>query len=250
MMMSCDGCLDNIFEILKWDSSFFDFLVAKLLPESLTESQLRHYLERLKELDAALVYWACDPLDNDSQDAAKALNGFLADQKVTYQIELDNVFSNSIRPINQNISEYTCSTPDSRLISLALQSGVFSRFNTDPKFSREQYERLYTCWAINSVNHEIADIVWIAAHEGDPVGMVTATKKQGAGQIGLLAVDEKMRGQQIGTDLVRQSLQWFLSQGIKTVKVQTQAENAAACRLYEKCDFKISKSELFYHFWL
>lgn len=249
-MMRRDRRLDNVFEILKWDSDFFDFIVARLMSENLNESQLKYYLERLKDLNATLVYWSCDPSDHGLQDAAKALKGFLADHKITYQIDFGKAFSNPIDETNLNISEYTCGTPDSRLISLALQSGVFSRFNTDPKFSKEQYERLYTCWAINSVKHKIADIVLIAEHGSDIVGMVTAKKRRGYGQIGLIAVDEKMRGQNIGTDLVHKSLQWFLSQGIKTVKVKTQAKNITACRLYEKCDFKISKSELVYHFWL
>jgi dTDP-4-amino-4,6-dideoxy-D-galactose acyltransferase len=245
-----DRYLNNIFEILKWDSDFFGFIVARLIPHRLTKSQLKYYLELLKDRNVALVYWACDQSDKNSQDAAKMFNGFLADNKMTYQIDFCEAFSDSLQETNTNICEYTNHLPDSALISLALQSGIFSRFKVDPKFSKEQYERLYTLWITNSVNNAMADIVFVAKHRGNIVGMVTARKKQDYGQIGLISVDEKMRGKNIGTDLVRKTQKWFISQGCKIAQVVTQGNNVAGCRLYEKCGYHLNKLEHVYHFWL
>ena len=242
--------MNNIFEILKWDSDFFGFIVARLAPHRLTADELERTLALLKKQKVSLVYWACDPLDKDSQQAAKLFGGFLADRKITYEIDLQNVTNANFRQDSETIEEYIEPVLDSQLEALALKSGIFSRFKVDPKFSKEQYERLYTLWVRNSVNNTMADIVFVAKYRGNIVGMVTARKKQDYGQIGLISVDESMRGKNLGMSLVSKALEWSILQGCKVAQVVTQADNVAACKLYDKCGYHIKKTEHFYHFWL
>lgn len=61
-----------------------------------------------------------------------------------------------------SIVPYTAAAPDSELLSLALNSGEFSRFKLDPLFSAELFEKLYTRWITRSVRKEIAWQVLVA----------------------------------------------------------------------------------------
>ncbi len=240
----------NTYQILRWDPDFFGFIVARIIPHRLTAGELEYTLALLKKQNVSLVYWASDPLDKESQRSAKLLGGFLADKKITYGIVLRNVSNACLQEVNANIEEYLEPLPNSALEALALKSGVFSRFNIDPRFSKEQYESLYKLWILNSVNKKIADTVFVAKERDKIVGMVTVSKKNYRGHIGIIVVDENMRGKNLGVDLVSVAQKWFILQGCKIVQVVTQGDNVAGCRLYEKCGFHIEKTEHFYHFWL
>ncbi|MHC4570580.1 MAG: GNAT family N-acetyltransferase [Planctomycetota bacterium] len=240
----------NTYQIIGWDTDFFGFLVARIIPHRLTAGELEYTLDLLKKKNVSLVYWASDPLDKESQRSAKLFHGFLADKKITYEIDLRNILNARLQKVNATIEEYFEPLPNSELEALALKSGVFSRFNTDPKFSKEQYESLYKLWILNSVNKKITDTVFVAKKKGKIVGMVTASKKSYGGHIGLIAVDENMRRKNVGADLIRMAQKWFVLQGCKIAQVVTQGDNVAGCKLYEKCGYHIKKIEHFYHFWL
>ena len=80
--------------------------------------------------------------------------------------------------------------------------------------------------------------------------MITVGEKNDRGDIGLLAVHENYRGQRLGMKLVRAAQAYFIDQGYQFSQVVTQVENAAACKLYEKCDYVKESIVNFYHFWL
>jgi dTDP-4-amino-4,6-dideoxy-D-galactose acyltransferase len=242
--------LKNNFQILRWDTDFFGFIVARIIPCRLTKNELENILVALKRENVSLAYWASDPQDHISQCAANSLGGFLADKKITYLIDLVNAPIPSLQEVNANIEEYQEAKPNSELEALALKSGIFSRFNVDPKFSKVQYENLYKLWILNSANKKLADVIFVAKENDKIIGMVTVIKKHNCGNIGITAVDESRRGENLGVALVRMVLEWCILQDCKIAKVVTQADNIAACRLYEKCGYYIAKINYFYHFWL
>jgi len=236
--------------MLEWDTDFFGFAVARITPYRLTASELESILALLKKRNVSLAYWASDPSDSQSHRSAKLSGGFLADKKITYGMNLRNVPDARLPAGEISIEEYLEPLPDAALESLALESGVFSRFNADPKISKEQFESLYKLWILNSVSKKFADAVFVARDKGGIVGMATVSTKNDCGHIGIIAVDRSMRRRHVGVDLVRTAQRWFVSKDCKTAQVVAQKDNLAACNLYEKCGFHIEKTEHFYHFWL
>ena len=77
------------YQILEWDSNFFGLTVSKILRKELGIEHLRRVLNELKTQNVQVAYWAVDNRDFQSRMAAESLNGFLADQKITYIIQLD-----------------------------------------------------------------------------------------------------------------------------------------------------------------
>jgi dTDP-4-amino-4,6-dideoxy-D-galactose acyltransferase len=79
--------------------------------------------------------------------------------------------------------------------------------------------------------------------------MVTASTTDGAGRIGLIAVDDQARGAGVGSLLIRQAHRWMQGRGARQATVVTQLENQPACRLYERLGYHLADVRNYYHFW-
>lgn len=239
---------ESLVQILNWDSNFFGYKVVKILPQDLNQDELKNLLAKLYNLNIKLAYWFVEPSNKLSNQAAKKNGGFLADEKITYKISLPNY--NSRKPDNQYLQSYLKKPLNKNVLSLALQSGFYSRYRQDKKFVHNEFIRLYTIWIERSLNGEIAKDVIVCLNNGSEEGLVTLEVKDNYGSIGLLAVDKKHRGKSIGSQLINAALIKFKSYGINEVKVNTQKKNIAACKFYEKIGFVKKNVQNVYHFWL
>lgn len=234
------------YQRLDWDTNFFGFSVAKILPTTLSTPTLQQLLKKLKDRDFHLVYWAT-PFQ-DMTVVAQDCGGRLVDKKMTYHIDLTTLPPNQL-PTNP-VVEYTQLTASEDLISLSIQAGLYSRFRLDPQMDQQKFRELYTQWVVNSCNKKLAKAVLVIRDHEQCVAMVTVGEKNGLGDIGLVAVAEQQRGKGYGSALIRAALTWFVQHGYNTSQVVTQGDNVAACKLYEKCGYRQTNLEYFYHFWL
>jgi dTDP-4-amino-4,6-dideoxy-D-galactose acyltransferase len=238
------------YQLLSWDTEFFGFKVACIIPNRLSPAKLGQILELLRQQDVSLVYWPSDPSDEESQNAAILFEGFLADKKTLYSIELKNS-SYVLTPMTKNcIEEYNETVVSADLVDLAIESGTFSRFKLDKRFSPKKIEDLYKMWIMRSVNKTFADTVFVARNNGRIVAMVTVSSREQIGAIGLIAVDERMRGNNMGKDLITAAHNWYLAKGCTRGQVTTQGMNHVACKLYERCGYTVERINNYYHFWL
>ena len=241
-----------IYKLLEWDTTFFGFPVALIIPTNLDSERLQKCILEMHGNQVRLAYWASDPNDAPSQSAAQAHGGFLADRKVTYAMSAESIARQSNEPhvVDVIVEEYgeRVSTPE--LDRLALQAGVYSRFKIDCRIPGGKFEELYRIWMQRSVGREIADMVYVVRHGGAIVGMLTVGEKNGRADIGLIAVDASMRGKNIGKALVLAAQKWGVDTGFSVAQVVTQGDNVAACRFYEQCGYHIDQIENIYHFWI
>lgn len=235
-------------KILDFDSELFDFKVAKIFTAKLTTLELQATLMELCAAGVHLVYWFADSKDEESQTAAKKLQGFLCGKQITYVIDLKNLPTRMETP--EEVIVYADKNPSLDLETLAFAAGTFSHFKMDPKFPAHLFVKLYKAWITNSTNGKIADSVLVVRRKDQIVGMITIGKKNERGDIGLLAVSPEYRGQNIGTHLVQAAQVSFLRAKLSVSQVVTQMANKPACSLYERCGYQIEKVENLYHFWL
>jgi dTDP-4-amino-4,6-dideoxy-D-galactose acyltransferase len=236
-------------EILKWDSNYFGYGVASIIEDKCTYQKLIKILHDLKSKNIRLVYWASDPDDSVSQEAAKKAGGFLADRKTVFLKTLWDFDENC--PDSRNIiTEYTKNEVNDDLIQLGIAGGEFSRFKRDSNISTAQFEGLYKLWIINSVNKKAADIIHVSYLGEKITGLVISKQKGDRGIASLLAVDKIMRGKNLGTDLIKKSLSWSKKQGCSYGSLATQFDNEPACQLYKKLGYTIESIQNLYHFWL
>lgn len=227
------------FEKLPWDSDFFQFPVARINDEvDVIENE--NVLQNLFENNIRLAYYSTSKQLEIPEN--KFYEVKLVDKKMTY---LKEIVPHSA---NEKISSYDKVYPEQKLIFLAIESGIYSRFNVDEKIGRKHFEDLYTKWIVNSIAKKIAGEVLVSKGENEITGFVTIGQKNNRADIGIIAVDPSHRGKGIGKALML-SAENFYAGKLKSIQVVTQGDNVAACKLYESCGYKVEKKEYFYHLW-
>jgi len=232
----------NNFNILDWDSAFFKFKVASVIPQTLKIVEIEEMTTQMKAEDVHLAYWKT-PIHIDQFPSKTDVH--LADVACLYSIGLP-----SERNIHPQISLYSGAMVSQELENIAIQCGVFSRFNLDKNFPSNSFEKLYRTWIQKSVSKEIADDILVYYEKNTLAGIVTVSSKNSVGNIGLFGIEESMRGKGIGKALLNATISYFSNKKCTRAQVITQAKNEAACGLYEKCGFAVIEKKYCYHFWL
>ena len=228
-------------ERLSWDSEFFGLRIGRAFVRSLEDGfTLVGQKEALKD-DYDLVYVFGNQGVEFSYEDAK-----LVDQKVVYALSEFPRFET-----DKNVELWDVNKPVTEtLLYLALVSGKYSRFKLDNQFPSGSYERLYSRWIEQSVNHSLATEVFCYMSNDVPTGLVTLDIKDGVGAIGLVAIDEHCQHRGVGTAMMRHVISYAQKQSCKKLSVATQFDNHPACRLYEKVGFKVESMTNVWHWWL
>ncbi|HBS86804.1 MAG: hypothetical protein A2W91_12300 [Bacteroidetes bacterium GWF2_38_335] len=227
---------------LDWDSEFFQYNVCRINGLINSIEDLKAIDLKMKESKFKLAYYSSS--DEISFDTIDFIDIFLVDKKTTF-----------LKPIDSNIKShpaicsYDSEIPSIKLIKLAFQSGVYSRFNIDKKIGRKKFEELYSIWITKSVKREIAKEVIVYKKNDDIAGYLTIGEKNNRADLGMGAVDPKYRGLNIGKVLFENAEKWAFDNGYKYIQIVTQGDNIPACKLYEKLGYTAITKEYFYHIW-
>lgn len=232
-------------QYLKWDSDFFGFPVY-FIDKTFPTEQLETILQSLyKDEIAALIYLS----------RSKKLPTIISSEYYSFDlIDEKATFTKSIKTqakvqLNQNVKAFDEFMSEKKVIELAIESGVYSRFKLDKNIPLGKYQELYKLWAVNSINKKIAQEVLVYMVGKEIAGMITLGEKNGNADIGIIAVDPMYRGKGIAAELIKSAECWFAEHAYPTVQVVTQKANIPAVGLYSKLGFKESELEFYYHLW-
>jgi dTDP-4-amino-4,6-dideoxy-D-galactose acyltransferase len=235
-----------VIEFLKWDTDFFGKKIGLLKWDTQSVDNTESLISRSKDDGFDLLYIQCANTDFASNNIIRQTGAVCYDEKVIFRKNLNSKH----HLIEGNIFSFPGFPLPEQLYSLAIQSGKFSRFNTDKKFEEGKFEELYKKWLDNSVNRSIADEVLVYSGNKSINGFVTLKLKDESGQIGLIAVDEKCRGQNIGSSLVKKIENILIEHDIFALSVVTQKANKPAYNFYLKNNFSVYEINNIYHLWL
>jgi len=227
------------FKSLSWDSEFFGFAVGQLNGDP-GKTSLHEIYKEMAAKNIRLAYYSSETEILFPQHPLYSSQ--LMDIKVTYIKDV------VIAGCDENVQSYINDFPEEKLISLAVESGIYSRFKKDPDIPLSKYEELYKQWIVNSVNKKIADEVLVYETRQGIAGFVTVGSKCGRADIGIIAVDRNHRGHGIGKALMRSAENLNLH-NYQSIQVVTQGANLPAIKLYESCGYVLEKVEYFYHLW-
>ncbi len=226
-------------KMLDWDSTFFE---KKIFSAHLNNDDNIEELDlQLQNAKADLAYVFIPINSKIENKVAEKSSMVLYDHKLTYKMNL----SGKDFPTVENIEEVD-TTPDNDFISLAISSGIYSRFASDPSLSHK-FEAMYELWLRNSLNKKLADKVFATKYNDFITSFITCKIKNGVGNIGLIATHENYRGKSLGKNLINHVHHWYLQNNIKVSEVVTQKANKIACAFYENYGFEISREDLVYH---
>jgi dTDP-4-amino-4,6-dideoxy-D-galactose acyltransferase len=234
---------------LTWDSKLFGYKVGVIsLVGSSPQEELEAIIRLGKADDYKLIYIKNSYIFHHVNCSTGNIHLFLADEKITYSRSVETI-QNEVIP--SFIRLYNHTKPNEELISLALQSGLHSRYAVDSNFKNKEFEKLYRIWIEKSVAKEIAKEVWVSQNQDHKItGFITLALKEDLVDIGLLAVDVNERGKSLGKKLIQTALVKASNWGKQKIQVVTQQRNNTACKFYEKCGFAPEKAEYIYHLWL
>jgi undecaprenyl-phosphate 4-deoxy-4-formamido-L-arabinose transferase len=232
----------GICRILDWDSEFWGFPIARVLPERVdaaTAEQVERWCEGHGVVCAYLLAGAGDA---ETAAAAEGVGFTPVDTRVTLERPGGPPAAES-RPVDGLEIRPAEARDEAALVGLARQAHTDTRFFFDPHFSSTRAAELYAAWVRRGLAEDPFR-VFLAERDGSPVGYVLV--KTDPLEIDLIAVEQAARGDGIGSALVAEAI------GVSpngTVRVVTQARNVAALRLYESFGFRVVKTEAWYHRW-
>lgn len=220
----------------EWDSRFFDLNVGSLV---ISQSDIFDFdIFKKKSNIFDLIYILSD---------YKITNLALVDEKEVFIKEnIENIsytFENTVRFSSIKHSY-------KQLLHLTLQTGKYSRFNLDKKFTNNEYNKLYTEWIDKSISKELAFDIFVKLIDNRIVGFITlkeiTNKIVG---VGLVAVDAEYRGYGIAKELTNRAMYEAKLLGYKSIQVVTQHHNIPAVKLYKAQGFKSKSLTYIYHYW-
>jgi dTDP-4-amino-4,6-dideoxy-D-galactose acyltransferase len=232
---------------LDWDSDFFGVGTGSIRLTDAAEAGWQEVRAGMQQLNLGLLYVFDAEESNDAHgDSFLASSGAkLMDRKVVFAKQL---LQAPLR--DSSIREYTMFPPEEAMYSLALQSGIYSRFRLDDRFPEGSFERMYRLWIEKSITGEMADKVLVAVHEEKIVGMITIKHSAEESSIGLVAVDKNMRGMQLGKKLMDAAGQEAFQRPGKRITVATQLDNEPACAFYRKQGYDVQSVTRIWHIFL
>ncbi|MFC2188227.1 GNAT family N-acetyltransferase [Fulvivirgaceae bacterium LMO-SS25] len=239
-------------DYLKWDSEQFGYKVGKITLCFESVVAIETDIDFARKDGYKLIYLfqeASESTKESKLNERLALLGFdLVDEKVLLSrdlnIEWNNFVDERIHPFNLNMNL-------DRIYSLALQTGEYSRFHLDKNFINNEFQSLYKIWLDNSISGKIADQIFVSLSEDSlPTGLITLGKKGDRVDIGLLGVDQNLRGQKLGQALVHSAFSYTLKRDLSQIQVVTQKANKPAMAFYIKMGFRIETITNIYHYWI
>lgn len=229
----------KLIERLKWDSEFFGYEIGKVNIDNIESFDFENFKKEAEQFQLVYVF--------------SKIKLFYAELKL---VDEKAVFIRDTVNIMPSESEFKISSFDEKihdleeLIALSLKSGVYSRFNIDPNFKQDEYERLYRTWILNSANGKLAFDIFLAIQENQIMGFTTIAKKTNKlADIGLVAVHEEARGKGVATALIERALQEAYKRQYTNIQVVTQFNNVPAKKLYYKTNFELKDLTNIYHYW-
>lgn len=211
---------------MTWDSTFFKRKIGRLsrvpsehlLPKLIDEARKDNYqyltcrfmLSRMSEVQILEKY------------------GF-------YMTDLGVVWERKTSAISQTLVPVREASIKDMAVLKKMGNGFFrdSRFYNDPFFTCDEADRLYHAWLRNSLLDSNIQ-VFVVARKGFVTCKRLSRKK---GDIPLVGVITAEQGKGIGRSLIYKALDWFKKEGIRTVTVRTQANNARAMNFYQGLGF-------------
>jgi dTDP-4-amino-4,6-dideoxy-D-galactose acyltransferase len=235
--------MEKPYKILEWDTDFFNFNVAEIKKNILSDTNSREeILKSMKSDNIKLAYYSSEEeLElNFSPDYDLNL--------IIHRVPLIRKIINEF-PIHEKISFYEEEYPDDSLIELAQLAGRQGRFGLDPRISEEVCDEIFKNWIINSVNKKLATHTLVYKENSEIVGFATIDIKNGKGRTPLFAVKREFEGKGISFALMRAMESVLKREGCPIVVGGTQKTNEKALKVYKRYGLIPQKPEFIYHFW-
>jgi dTDP-4-amino-4,6-dideoxy-D-galactose acyltransferase len=230
---------------LAWDTEFFGFSVASVLPPKLSAPQMAQVLAWSQENSIRCLYWLADSTAPDVIEIARQNEFDAIDLRL--QLECSRLKEHS--PTRSEAIHPARRSDLDQLTRLSAATQQDNRFHKDRRFPALKASDLYAQW----VQRDLAENhVLVSKDEGDRItGFISYRAAPGAsaGSISLLSVSQDYSGRGIGFGLTQAATHEMFSRGCSRVTVVTQGSNIGAQRVYQNAGFRTASTGTWFHRW-
>jgi dTDP-4-amino-4,6-dideoxy-D-galactose acyltransferase len=244
--MNRDKSLNPNCNHLVWDSHFWGFPVGKLDNALLQVGDEDRVLEWCQTNEIRCLYFAAEGSDAETLQRAHGAGFQYVDVRMDLECDAPVVSVEApsdlpVRPVAETDLE--------ALKAIARSAHYDSRFFKDLNFDRSKCAKLYETWIER--DFESGQVLgFFPSHRAEAGGYLTLARESGEiARIGLIAVEESLRGRGGGRILLNAAMSAAAKLGAKKIRVATQGTNVAALKLYEKAGFRVCDVKIWFHRW-
>ncbi|PKD16735.1 hypothetical protein APR41_07975 [Salegentibacter salinarum] len=231
------------YEILKWDSDFFGFKVAKIEEQVFKNKTTdpEDFFWHLKQENVHLIYcYSSKPIDVLKFNKHYSFDHIVT--RIPLIMKLNRKFD-----FHPKISFYNEDNVNESLKELAVLAGLKGRFGKDKKIPKSSCEGVFKSWIENSLLNK--EPVLIYKIDNEIVGMITFKIEGESGFGGLLAVYPEFEGKGISFALLRAMMYVLQERGCNFFYSGTQQLNTKALKVFERFGLIPQEPQFVYHLW-
>jgi dTDP-4-amino-4,6-dideoxy-D-galactose acyltransferase len=245
-MLIENSSLQPTCNLLVWDSNFWGFPVGRLDSSLLREGMERSVMDWCQREKIRCLYFAAD--GTDAETLQRAFEAGFQFVDVRADLECDAPKWGLSSTANLKVRAVSGETLGI-LQKIARNAHFNTRFFKDLNFDRLRCQSLYEKWIER--DFQTGRIFgFFPKNSADLRGYVTLTKESAQiARIGLIAVEESLRGLGGGRMLLDAAMAASVEMGARKIHVATQGTNVAALKLYEKAGFRVCDVKIWFHRW-
>jgi dTDP-4-amino-4,6-dideoxy-D-galactose acyltransferase len=244
--MNRDETLNPNCHHLVWDSHFWGFPVGKLDNTLLQVGDEDRVLEWCQTNEIRCLYFAAE--GSDAETLQRAHGAGFQYMDVRMDLECDAPAGSVEAPSDLPVRP-VAETDLEALKAIARRAHYDSRFFKDLNFDRSKCAKLYEKWIER--DFESGQVLgFFPNNRAEAGGYLSFARESGEiARIGLIAVEESLRGLGAGRMLLDAAMSAAVELGAKKIRVATQGTNVSALKLYEKAGFRVCDVKIWFHRW-
>lgn len=239
----------NIITIMDWDSKFWKKKICFIGPKRLTESIIFRCKKFIRKNKIEMIQFLSNCHESESVKIAEKNNFGFKDIRITLEKKVDKIDKNI--KFTKNISLRKAKLADFKFIKpIARDSYLDSRYYFDEFFSVNRVKNFYEGWLKKAILGTFDDLCLLICYKNKPVGFCTIKIRTPNAIIGLFSISSKHQGKGFSKILLKYLNYEMNKKNIKNITVVTQGRNYSALKAYQNVNFKITRTELWYHKWI
>jgi len=241
--------LINVITIMDWDTKFWKKKICFIGPKRLTQNIIFRCNKFIKKNKIVMVQFLSHCHDPETVNIAEKNDFGFKDIRITLEKNMD---SNSEKVPNlKSISFRKATIKDFKVIKpIAENSYLDSRYYFDNLFSLKKVKTFYASWLKKAILGTFDSFCLLICYQKKPIGFCTIKVKHQYAMIGLFSISDKYQKKGFSKALLSFVNCELSRLNVIRLSVVTQGRNYSALKAYQSNNFKISRTELWYHKWI
>ncbi len=239
----------NVITPMTWDTNFWKKKICFIGPKKLTKNIIFRCNKYVEQNKIEMIQFLSHCHDPHTVYLAEKNNFGFKDIRITLEKKLESSLKKNTR--RKNISFRKATIKDFDILKpIAENSYLESRYYFDNSFSTKSVKKFYSNWLKKAILGTFDSFCLLICFKKKPIGFCTLKVKKYDATIGLFSISKKYQRKGFSQSLLSFVCYHLSKKNINLLSVVTQGRNYSALKAYQSNNFKISRTELWYHKWI